>query len=66
MLLAIPLTQAAVGAASQRLYVCVREMTAHDQRFDLCHSETGDPAPLAGGYCRPGLGLGRITSREGG
>src|SRR3977135_418993 len=54
------------GAVSQRLYVCVREMTAYDHRTNSRHREADEPAPLAGGNCRPDFGLGHVTNRESG
>src|SRR3954464_12624858 len=54
-LLAIPLTQAAVGAVSQRFNACVREMTFHAYTAYSRYSDA-EPPPLAGSDRWPGFG----------
>jgi len=48
MVLAIPLTQAAVGPFAA-FNVCVREMTPHAYSIDSRYSDASEPPSLAGG-----------------
>src|SRR5256714_11238345 len=63
--LAIPLTQTAVGpfAASN---VCVREMTPHAYPTNSSRSEASEPPSVARGHCRTDFGPFRIHASESG
>src|SRR2546423_16790 len=63
--LAIPLTQTAVGpfAASN---VCVREMTPHGYPTNSSRTEASEPPSMARGHCRTDFGPFRVHASKSG